>query len=180
MALSTLTSGFASFKRGFYWGASHSVGVMLLCPIFLVLEHLSSKTMSRETWEHFGDTFIGISVMGLSIYFLYYKDSYLERRADGKYVARGCGCHGQSPLTEQAPQSSHPCTAPTNLTTSAGETGCSDKETRNSPSRYHFSLTSFLGLLQGLCCPVGMTAGTGFMSRITATASTPMIVGFMV
>jgi hypothetical protein len=196
MALSTLTSGFTSFQRGFCWGAGHSTGVMLLCPIFLTLEHLTSKTISRETWEHCGDIFIGISMILLSLYFLYYKDSYLEMRADGTYVAKGCACHGPSFVTMETPATAIPksfdndgicgeCSpqkkalTPTNLKSSDLKDTDSEQETDDSASIWHVCLNSLLGLFQGLCCPLGVTAG-GFMSRITATASTPMLLGFMV
>jgi hypothetical protein len=227
MALSTLTSGFTSFKRGFQWGAGHSVGVMLLCPIFLLLEHVTSKAITKESWQHYGDMFIGISMISVSIYFIYYESFYIQRQDDGTYVAKGCACHGPllpttasvyrgtsssspsaqgsqkltiddysdlgvcgpcvpkpssilslttpqkqptSPPPEKQPTSPPPENQPTSPPPGIDDSG----------SSWDLFINSFLGLMQGLCCPLGMTAGTGFMSRVTATASTPMIVAFMV
>jgi len=199
MALSTLTSGVDSFQRGFYWGVGHSIGVVLLCPIFLLLEYVTANEVSREAWEYYGDIFIGTSMIAIGIYFLYYEDFYLEQRADGTYMAKGCRCHShsQSPFHKEGsmPASLGTCMPCSPSTTIQGKVKPrQNKQQRASKSvtisseeyddgysttTWHLVRNSLLGVFQGLCCPMGMTAGTGFISRITATASKPMLAAFV-
>jgi hypothetical protein len=180
MALSTLTSGADSFKRGFYWGVGHSVGVVLLCPIFLALEYLTSNEVSRQAWGHYGDIFIGTSMIAMGMYFIYYEDSYLEQKADGTYIAKGCRCHSNLPSTDVC----LPCSPSTTAPIKKKLYGIADARSPKKSNEYFSTSTWFLvrntllGVFQGLCCPLGMTAGTGFLTRVTATASTPMLAAF--
>jgi len=198
MALSTLTSGFDSFRRGFYWGVGHSIGVVLLCPLFLALEYMTSNKVSRESWEYYGDIFIGTSMIAVAMYFLCNEDSYLQKREDGTYMAKGCGCHSLPPSlsasNDSTPETyirSSPVPIPVDDADGADRkvkkcNPCSPGVGKQTTSSEDLSWTllfvrnSLLGVLQGLCCPLGMTAGTGFISRVTATSSTPMLVAFVV
>lgn len=94
MALSTLTSGLDSFKVGFAWGFGHSMGMIIVCPVFLLLRHLSTQNfgLSMHDWEYFGDHVIGISMVLIGVYFLYNESSYLELQKDGTYKAKACSC----------------------------------------------------------------------------------------
>jgi len=94
MALSTLTSGFASFKVGFAWGIGHSLGMILICPIFFSLRRLSSRhfAISVESWEYYGDYFIGASLVLVAAYFVVYESKYLEKQEDGTLKIKGCVC----------------------------------------------------------------------------------------
>jgi hypothetical protein len=198
MALSTLTSGLDSFQRGFYWGVGHSLGVVLLCPIFLTLEYITSSKVSRETWEYYGDIFIGTSMVAVASYFICHEDVYLQKHEDGTYMAKGCGCHsGSAPPCATNDSKSASCETqsipePFLECPTIDEDGCNtcsledstkqmkpELEGDDSTWTLHFARNSVLGFFQGLCCPVGMTVGTGFISRVTATASAPMLVAFV-
>jgi len=98
MALSTLTTGFASFKVGFAWGIGHSLGMIMICPIFFLLKEVGAQnsSISMDQWEYFGDYFIGGSMVFVALYFVAYESVYLEQQADGTYKAKGCACHGSS------------------------------------------------------------------------------------
>lgn len=95
MALSTLTTGSASFKVGFAWGIGHSMGMLLIAPLFFLLRVLSSKKfdISLKQWEYYGDYFIGASMVLVAVYFVVYESRYLEKQEDGSYRAKSCGCH---------------------------------------------------------------------------------------
>jgi len=98
MALSTLTTGLPSFKVGFAWGLGHSLGMILLCPMFYLLREMSAKSfsLSVDQWEYYGDYFIGASMVLVAVYFVVYESVYLEKNKDGTYTAKGCACHTTS------------------------------------------------------------------------------------
>lgn len=94
MALSTLTSGYESFKVGFSWGFGHSLGMILVCPLFfLVRDGAKRLHISMERWEYFGDYFIGASMICVASYFVIYESRYIEKQEDGTYKALGCSCN---------------------------------------------------------------------------------------
>jgi hypothetical protein len=94
MALSTLTTGFASFKVGFAWGVGHSIGMILILPLFFLLKKLSTKTwnISMDSWEYYGDYCIGASMILISFYFVLYEHHYIEEKEDGSFDMKACGC----------------------------------------------------------------------------------------
>lgn len=94
MALSTLTTGFTAFKVGFAWGIGHSIGMILIMPMFFLLKKLSTKTLDfpMESWEYYGDYCIGASMVLISFYFILYEHHYIEQKEDGTYGMKGCGC----------------------------------------------------------------------------------------
>lgn len=212
MALSTLTTGLGSFKVGFAWGLGHSLGMILICPIFLLLREVSSKSfhVSVEQWEYMGDYLIGASMVLIAAYFFVFESWYLEKQADGSFKAKGCPCCPTADATvrDDKPSAKKFCASyckPGCTDTASKHPPAADEDVEQSPIQEDapllpkakayesaaasasslfaslYSVRNFqgaaLGLLQGLCCPMGL-AGLGFMGRMSVSSSPLMLVLF--
>jgi len=52
-----------------------------------------------NSWEHYGNYFIGASMMACALYFIYFESSFLKEQEDGSVVPQACACHG-APMVE--------------------------------------------------------------------------------
>jgi len=200
MALSTLTTGFASFNVGFAWGVGHSVGMILIMPLFFLMKKLSTKTwnVSVDSWEYYGDYFVGASMILISFYFVLYEHHYIEQKDDGTFDMKTCGCCAQveSDIDKSDNESQ-------DLRNICGKYGAKSKSTYAQPGevtsrklsnkddqarsawsrlwRPMFSARDWqgaiVGILQGLCCPTGLM-GIGFMGKIGSNSSLPALFAF--
>jgi len=96
MTLSSVTTPGKAFRVGGAWGLGHSFGMVSIAAIFLLARKLI--TVDMEKWEHYGNYFIGASMMACAIYFMISESTFLKEQADGTVVAQGCACHGGGSL----------------------------------------------------------------------------------
>lgn len=107
MALSTLTTGIESFRVGFAWGFGHSLGMILIIPMFLLVRELSSKKFDFEQWEYLGDYLVGVSMVLLALYFAIYESRYLTKLKDGTFQIKECACHSTATAHKADPETHH-------------------------------------------------------------------------
>eukprot|EP00440_Ansanella_granifera_P018123 gb/GFBE01019683.1/.p1 GENE.gb/GFBE01019683.1/~~gb/GFBE01019683.1/.p1 ORF type:complete len:310 (+),score=69.68 gb/GFBE01019683.1/:1-930(+) len=93
ITFSTLLDPLVAAKVGAAWGVGHSAGVIILCCLGLALGQLIPKEL-LESWEHFGDYFVGLSLIFVAAYFIYKESQFLLMGADGTVRMAGCACHG--------------------------------------------------------------------------------------
>jgi len=101
MTLSSVTSPGRAFRVGAAWGLGHSFGMVFIAFVFLGLRSL--VTVDMHKWEHYGNYFIGASMIAIALYFILSESSFLKEEADGSVTAKGCACHG-SPDAEVPPE----------------------------------------------------------------------------
>lgn len=92
MAFSSVTTTLDSFKVGFSWGLSHSVGMILICPIFYLIKEVAAEhNIPMNSCEYYGDYFIGVSMILLAVYFKMYESRYLGKQAEPSYCVKDDG-----------------------------------------------------------------------------------------
>mmetsp|Transcript_98903 Transcript_98903/g.308191 ORF Transcript_98903/g.308191 Transcript_98903/m.308191 type:complete len:363 (-) Transcript_98903:129-1217(-) len=101
MTLSSVTSPTKAFRVGAAWGLGHSVGMVLVAAIFLLAHRLIAIDM--DSWEHYGNYFIGASMMACALYFIAYESTFLKTQADGSVVPQACACHGPQRPADATP-----------------------------------------------------------------------------
>jgi hypothetical protein len=206
MALSTLTTGFASFKVGFAWGVGHSIGMILIVPLFFLLKKLSTKTwnVSMDSWEYYGDYCIGASMILISFYFVLYEHHYIERKDDGTFNMKSCGCcdqiEAEATTTDRSDNenpnlreicSKYGAASPKKLASQSSGDASRSFSNLNGQSGSAWNTLwkpifsgrdwqgAAVGILQGLCCPTGLM-GIGFMGKIGTNSSFAVLMAFAV
>lgn len=106
--LMTLSAGMTpqnAFKTGGAWGLGHSFGMVLVAAAFVLVHRI--VPVSVESWEHWGDYIIGVSLILCALYFMFRESAFLEQKKDGSFVAVPCACHGHPPALAGAPAQVH-------------------------------------------------------------------------
>ncbi|CAE8704468.1 unnamed protein product [Polarella glacialis] len=116
MTLSTSVGPKKAFRVGAAWGLGHSSGMVSVAAVLLGARRFVSQ-QTLDSWEHYGNYIIGLSMVLCASYFMAFESSFLSQRADGTYVAKSCPCHGH-PLPG-VPE------VPSTHTTSRGKACCS-------------------------------------------------------
>lgn len=203
MSLSTLTSGLQSLKVGMCWGFGHSIGMALLLPPFMLLQHFSREAIhiTVDQWEYWGDYFVGASMIAIAIYFFICESWYLEQKIDGTYAVRSCDCcHTicEKPLDVECESCERQDNSGCASRASCGKHFCAPfsvhrQNTESTPlargkasgsSRADVwdvrnTRTVFLGIFQGLCCPMAFM-GMGFIGKMSAEKVTNLALFFMI
>jgi len=81
-----------AFKVGFAWGLGHTLGMMVVCALFVFTHQLTS--FNFEAWGHHGGYLIGASMVFCALYFIVRESTFLEEKDDGSTVQVPCWCHG--------------------------------------------------------------------------------------
>merc|ERR1719464_2482638 len=55
-------------------------------------------TINMDKWEHYGNYFIGASMVLCALYFMAREGAFLKEDADGTLVPVPCACHGSVPV----------------------------------------------------------------------------------
>jgi len=197
MTLSTVASNQSAFKAGAAWGLGHSVGMVMVAGICIMLHHFVK--LDLELWEHFGNYFIGVSMVICSLYFILRESSFLKEEADGSFVAQPCLCHGPAASTPVAqPSACRPVSGPHSQHSgpilACHECGDEAEEAPPPPAEtdpllrapHHCAeeshgrswMGALLGVCQGICCPVGMV-GVTFLASLPAIGVVAFLTVFM-
>jgi len=195
MTLSTVASNQSAFKAGAAWGLGHSVGMVMVAGICIMLHHFVK--LDLELWEHFGNYFIGVSMVICSLYFILRESSFLKEEADGSFVAQPCFCHGPAASTLKAqPSICRPVSKPRpwNFRPILMCQACDEEEAEAaSPpseadpllpqqcaeeSQGRSWMGALLGLCQGICCPVSMV-GVTFLAGLPARGIVAFLIVFI-
>jgi len=190
MTLSTLLQPFRAFKVGAAWGLGHSTGMVLVSALFLSVHGLLHNKIIVQDWEHYGNYVIGISMVLCGLYFMYSEKSFLEEQPDGTFKTKSCSCRSRScsynngkilrksrgiaqprlgrkgakfisaPVEDIEAEASEnqPLLEEADDESEAEEVGKTVMPLR--PSRGVDLKGLLLGVLQGLCCPMGLVGMT--------------------
>lgn len=102
MAVSTTTTDWDAVRIGAAWGLAHCAGTVLVCVLLQTLRVWI--VIDIETWEHYGDYCIGLSLIICAVYFTICESKYIVEEDDGSLKVLACGCCDNS--TETAPEDS--------------------------------------------------------------------------
>eukprot|EP00927_Polykrikos_kofoidii_P024185 TRINITY_DN22046_c0_g1_i1.p1 TRINITY_DN22046_c0_g1~~TRINITY_DN22046_c0_g1_i1.p1 ORF type:complete len:323 (+),score=36.93 TRINITY_DN22046_c0_g1_i1:155-1123(+) len=91
MSLSSTQSEWEAVKIGGAWGFAHCAGTVMVCMLFQVLR--LKVAIDLEIWEHYGDYFVGVSLMLCALYFIQRESDYIVQSTDGTMAVRACDCH---------------------------------------------------------------------------------------
>jgi len=171
MTLSTVASNQSAFKAGAAWGLGHSVGMVMVAGICIMLHHFVK--LDLELWEHFGNYFIGVSMVICSLYFILRESSFLKEEADGSFVAQPCFCHGPAACHDGDEKEVEAASPPS-------ETDALLRLPRHraEESQGRSWMGALLGLCQGICCPVSMV-GVTFLAGLPARGIVAFLIVFI-
>lgn len=105
ISLSIAVKPRTAFALGATWSIGHCAGLALVGVLVFLLQKLVEQKEDLETWEYYGDYFVGASLVLCGVYFLLNKGKYVEQNGDGSISLKGCDCHGAA-APHLAPQSS--------------------------------------------------------------------------
>lgn len=184
MTFSALMDPWAAAKVGAAWGAGHCAGIIMVA--FLVLCMARLPGMHMENWEYYGDYAIGVSMIMVSAYFIFRESQFIETMEDGRVEVKGCACHPRSPGdAAKAVERRSKMVARkkkgqfcSTFNQECNERGCHSDDEENASEasplissnqiQHKQSSTqgkdlqgALVGLLQGMCCPMGLV-GMGF------------------
>jgi len=197
MTLSALCVQREAFYIGACWGIGHSIGTIFICAVFMALKAFAVK--GRDVYEHYGEYFVGASMVFCALYFAFKEHKYLKEQEDGTVTAVPCSCHRFGVQTKSNPDTwdidtnpdvvCMPCrpedfevpeTAP--LLPCNGNADRSDEMGDFGNTFYSQCLPSSrdsqgacIGLLQGMCCPTGLVG----ISFVAGMANSVEIVVFL-
>jgi len=180
LAFSTLMEPLQAARVGAAWGLGHSIGIISIAFLVLCIGQLPFVNIDR--WEYYGDYVIGASMIVVATYFIVKEDQYLETQDDGKIVVRGCACHGKPadrclPITDDkaSKKKGTKGTKGTKFCTefcqSSSVSSTDEEEASETTPLFGSDKTGsdrdvqsgLVGMLQGLCCPMGLI-GMGYMT----------------
>jgi hypothetical protein len=185
------------FKVGASFGAGHSAGMLLVCGFIASL----GRMVDLRQWEHYGDYFIGLTMIAVGLYFLISRSKHLELQADGTYAVLGCACHPgqeqklrkgrrlplrhqfctgygsgarkQSPIMPTAAVPDVPVATSDTSDSMVTEPPSTAKQENIAVPVSADSQGGLIGLLQGACCPLGLV-GVGLVGKMGANNSFSM------
>lgn len=177
VTFSALMDPWAAAKVGAAWGAGHCAGIIAVA--FLVLCMARLPGMHMDNWEYYGDYAIGVSMIIVSLYFIFRESQFVVTTEDGRVDVKGCACHPSSPADRRSKlvarkKKGHQFCATFNQ--ECNDPDCDDEETASEASplissnqiQHKQASTqgkdlqgALVGLLQGMCCPMGLV-GMGF------------------
>jgi len=105
MTLSALCVQRDAFYIGACWGIGHSIGTILICGIFIALKAAAVKGIAA--WEHYGEYFVGASMVFCALYFALNEHKYLKEQEDGTVAAVPCSCNHFGAQTDSNPHASN-------------------------------------------------------------------------
>lgn len=178
MALSTLLQPMEALSAGASWGLGHSAGMALIAALLFSLQGMVHNKHMVHTMEHYGNYVIGASMIICALYFICAERSFVERKEDGSYIARPCACHssgdhssghssGHSKVGKRGCKFKGMPDDPFLLAKDPSETDAllppserlvqaAGSASEVSPNDGYNSIKGgLLGVLQGLCCPMG-------------------------
>lgn len=88
---SSSSASWPTLRIGAAWGLAHSMGTVIVC---MVLQFLRGRGyVDADSWEHYGDYFIGISLVMCAAYFASRESFFVKEDANGVITVQGCDCH---------------------------------------------------------------------------------------
>eukprot|EP00930_Biecheleria_cincta_P032280 TRINITY_DN22400_c0_g1_i1.p1 TRINITY_DN22400_c0_g1~~TRINITY_DN22400_c0_g1_i1.p1 ORF type:complete len:319 (-),score=51.06 TRINITY_DN22400_c0_g1_i1:51-1007(-) len=185
VTFSALMDPWAAAKVGAAWGAGHCAGIIAVAFLVLCLARLPGVHM--ENWEYYGDYAIGVSMIIVSLYFIFREGQFVVTMEDGRVDVKVCACHGpRGPVDkgskrvarkrkghqfcsefskeckdpdchsddEESPPEAMPLIPFHQLSANQIEHNRASTQGKDVQS-------ALVGLLQGMCCPMGLV-GMGF------------------
>mmetsp|Transcript_86294 Transcript_86294/g.279409 ORF Transcript_86294/g.279409 Transcript_86294/m.279409 type:complete len:320 (+) Transcript_86294:113-1072(+) len=201
MTLSLVESRVQAFKVGAAWSLGHCTGLVVIAGILIGLRSLIH--VSVESWEHYGNYFIGLTLILCPLYFLYYESSHVEDK-DGESVAKPCSCHGAE-VCSMPPLTCGMCEDGENVAEACPYHGaeacsmpplicgvCEEGEPwesmpllpkdavgqHDSAPYWRWVHGAMLGMLQGVCCPIGLI-GISFLAGMEIRSTMVFLVVFL-
>lgn len=95
MSLSAACTPRRAFTVGAAWSLGHCLGMVVIALTLAILQKLTNVDV--ESWEHFGDYVIGVSLVLCGLYFVIREDQYLQEAEDGTVTLKSCECCIQVP-----------------------------------------------------------------------------------
>lgn len=179
IALSAAAGEEAAFRVGCMWGFTHSLGMVLVCAVFIPL-HRDASSATAEVLAHYGNYIVGATMVLCAMYFIIWEASYMNAQGDGNILLATCQCHrlidstgGPDDKPNKQQQKKRKVRFCEYGTTDRCEHGvqprtlstlASDPEQAATPpldeSCEAYPVTAarsgLLGFLQGVCCPIGL------------------------
>lgn len=81
-----------AFFVGTWWGIGHTIGIIVLGVVFGILGGVTHGNFN-DSWECWGNFFIGGSMVLLACYYFAREPHYLQEREDGTFEVHSCECH---------------------------------------------------------------------------------------
>lgn len=174
-----------AFVVGVRWGVGHSVGMLLFCLFFLLVQ----AHVEWNHWEYLGNYIAGLLLVGIGTYFFTNESKYVKEADDGSWAVLqdpSCFCcqgqaddrgQGAGPRHQKPPDRVLLCGGPSPFV--EAEEKYEDTEASPLLPRAHAAgekpSSSFLGdlggaaigLVQGICCP-SCIAGLAFVGQMGA------------
>jgi len=174
---------------GASWSVGHCAGMVVIAGVLALIEKLAH--IRAEDWEHYGNYAIGVSLILCGLYFILRRGTFLREDKLGNVTISQCSCCGPEaggfrPARSGRPRlvigelparpayASIPDELPTDLPTEASPLQAKDLTVQ---ACWQDATGLIVGLLQGLCCPMGLV-GLVFMAGKSALNITLFIVVF--
>lgn len=110
MAVSTTTTDWDAVRIGAAWGLAHCAGTILVCVLIQAVRIWI--VIDIETWEHYGDYCIGLSLIICAMYFTACESEYIIEEDDGSLRVMACGCCGDGSAEKASDVTSTPDAPP--------------------------------------------------------------------
>lgn len=202
MALTTLTTPQRAFRVGLSWAMGHCLGMVLVGCLLLGVDKLAA--INVEAWEHWGDYFIGVSMVVVGVYFILRESHYLQEMPDGTHTLKPCACHGSGGGAHaHSPAAASLVARPRRAQFCSEYSAPSEKDDSEDPEEsapliereisqdderpisWHQHMMeernlkgAVLGICQGVCCPMGLV-GLSFLASLPVAGLVAFMVTFV-
>jgi len=198
VSFTTLMEPMAAAQVGVAWGLGHSFGIIAIAALLVSVSRFLPLGNVMHL-EYYGDYLIGASMVLVAIYFLVKEADYLETQADGVVLVKPCACHGGVEIhtgqtTKQRKKKGF-CSEYSGQSDAAAPpavpVGPEDPESQDElplaecstawQPLYERSLKSaMVGVLQGMCCPMGLVGMSYIAGQGPAQVCTFLLVSVLV
>mmetsp|Transcript_16179 Transcript_16179/g.33429 ORF Transcript_16179/g.33429 Transcript_16179/m.33429 type:complete len:319 (+) Transcript_16179:108-1064(+) len=185
-AFSTLLEPWAAARVGVYWGLGHCAGVAGVALLVFLAGRI--PWLHIDSWERNGDYVIGFSMIVVAVYFIVREEQYVQLDNRGQLVVKGCSCHSEPHVLEEARKASqheeaHEASSEHSHGSGKSQAGGSPKfcssfgsDACGDDCHHHHSAEettpliahkadatqgrdlkgALVGMIQGMCCPMGL------------------------
>jgi len=147
--------GAEAFWFGVRWAAGHVMGMAVIGTVVTLLNVANIATLNFEVYEHYMYYVVGVMLMSMGAYFIYFADKYFDEQWAPKQAS--CACHGPTAEPIRPAQSDAP------------GYGCGDSEAQKHDHPHAEKIRGMMpvagmretgsmvvGFFQGIACPAGV------------------------